>query len=124
MQTKDGKKYKANSERISLTPDSTVCVDNWLSDLRNTFQGIKLKRKDLVEWLIQSRSKELSGAEKKQIKDLFFDEVAHAQWIVKELRAAKERGEPKRLSDLLGTTRKPKPAAERKTTEANGGTDV
>jgi hypothetical protein len=121
MQTKEYKKKNANTERISLTPEAAARIDTWIGELQSSFRGIKLRRKSLVEWLIQSHSPELSNAEKKIIKNLFFDEVSHAQWLVRELRAAKGRGELTKISDLLGSPRKLQPNA---TAEENGGSDV
>lgn len=93
-------------ERVVLSETIKERLDEWIKDLTADCKGMKLSRRDLVEWLVQAREPQLSSSDKRSIKDTYFDEIAHTQWVLEELRAAKERGEGLTLADLLGTTSK------------------
>lgn len=92
-------------ERVVLSQVTVGRIDQWLADLEIYCRGIKLKRKDLVEWLVQTHSAGLSKTEMKAVKDRFFDEVAQAKWLLDTLKTAKDRGEQTKMADLLGTCR-------------------
>lgn len=96
------KQRAPKTERISLSEDANRRLDEWLKDLRLTYQGIKIRRKSLIEWLVLSHSIGLSASEKKCIKDTFFDDLQFAQWMVSRIKRAKDEGRSLSVRELIG----------------------
>ena len=95
------KKRQAYPDRITLKGEALQRVDNWLTQIRNQSKGVKISRNDLVQWLIERRAPTLDTDEQKALSELFFDEVAFAAWMLKEVRERKKRQESTALSEIL-----------------------
>ncbi len=95
------KKRRVNPERITVAKESLSRLSDWIEQIATEVKGIKLNRNDLVNWLIQNHASTLSADEVKEVERHFFDEVKFAEWALKELKAAKARGETTSLSEIL-----------------------
>jgi hypothetical protein len=98
-------KPKAKSvavSRIVLSEEASKYLCTWMSQLRTTCPGIRLKKHDLLSWLVSQKGNKLSSSDLKIIKERFHDEIELAEWVLKQLKAAKARNEKLSLAELLG----------------------
>lgn len=102
METPSKSKAKVSSLcRVILDEANGKHLEGWIEQLRGSCPGIRIKKQDLVSWLIQEKGEQLSPADLKAIRERFFDEVELAQWALEQLRAAKQRNEKLTLAGLL-----------------------
>jgi hypothetical protein len=97
-------KPKAKSiavSRIVLNEGNAKHLQEWVGQLREACPGIRVKKQDVVNWLISEKGSRLTPGDLKALKDRFFDDVALAEWALRQLRAAKARSEPLTLADLV-----------------------
>lgn len=91
--------------RIVLSDESERQVQGWISQLKESCPGIRVKKQDLVNWLISERDSQLSAVDTKSIKERFFGEIELAQWALLQLKAAKARNEKVTLAELIRSGR-------------------
>lgn len=118
---KTKRKRQANPDRITLGKVALEHLIRLENQIDKAFGGmIKLKNKELTNFLIEARSSDLTNAELKLIKERYFDEVRAAQWALQKLKAAKERGEELKLSAVLAELQTPfvKEKQKRKTDDS------
>lgn len=105
---KPKRKRQANPDRIVL---SKVALDNLAkleAQIEKAFGGmVRLKNKDLTNFLLEVRFSELTNSEMKMIRERYFDEVKAAILALQKLKQAKERGEELKLSDVLAQLQTP-----------------
>lgn len=105
---KPKRKRQANPDRIVL---SKVALDNLAkleAQIEKAFGGmVRLKNKDLTNFLLEVRFSELTSSELKMIRERYFDEVKAATLALQKLKQAKERGEELKLSDVLAQIQTP-----------------
>lgn len=87
--------------RIILNEENGKQLDSWIEQLKGSCPGIRIKKQDLVSWLIVEKGNCLSQGDLKTIRERFFDAVELAQWALEQLRAAKQRNEKLTLADLI-----------------------
>ena len=87
--------------RVILSEETANVLDAWAGQMETFCPGIRLKRQDLVAWLVSQKDKELSPSEQKSIKERFYDDIELATWALEQLKAAKARNEKVSLVDLI-----------------------
>lgn len=106
------RKRKAITDRIVLNQASLEAIARVMDQVDQAFGGlVKLGTKDVVNYLVQNRSSTLSTSDLNQIRAQFFDEVRAAQWALKQVKGAKERGESLSLGEVLAQMSLPKAKA-------------
>jgi hypothetical protein len=95
------KPKKAPTLRIIVTENNVSSLDLWIGQLEQFCPGIRLKRQDLVNWLIEEKGGLLSPNDLKRAKEQFYGEIELARWALDQLKAAKARNEKVTLNDLL-----------------------
>lgn len=91
--TTNKEKKQKHPDRITLPPNALEKLGRWIDFLHNKSAGIKVTRSDLVTWLINSHSENLSTSEVSDLEGKFFDNLKYAKWAVKEIMEARARGE-------------------------------
>ena len=77
-------------DRIVLDATTLAVVAKVQSQIEAVFNGlVKLTNKDVVNYLVQCRTSELSGQELDVLRQTHFDEVKAAKWAVERLQAAR-----------------------------------
>jgi hypothetical protein len=105
---KPKRKRQVNPDRITLSKASLENLMKLETQIDKAFGGmVKLKNKDLTNFLVEARTSDLTNAELKLIKERYFDEVRAAQWALHKLKEAKERGEELKLSAILAQLQTP-----------------
>ncbi len=87
--------------RIIVNEENGRHLQAWIAQLRESCPGIRIKKQDLVNWLVSEKGTRLTPADLKSIKERFFGEIELAQWALSQLKAAKARNEKVTLSDLI-----------------------
>jgi len=105
LENKNKPKSKSTTLRIALGEATALRLGQWCRQVSEICPGIRLKKQELVDWLITSSDERLGPAQIKSIRERFYDEVRLTEWALKELKAAKARNEKLSLSDLLPTTK-------------------
>lgn len=103
------KKKRIHADRIVVAQQSLEILKEWKDQITKEVKGLKVSIADLLNWLIQKQSKVLSPQQVRELSALFFDEVKFAEWVTRELKAAKARGEVLTLQDLVQSHQNPVP---------------
>lgn len=91
-----------HQDRVTLSQSSLERVDTWMSQIMSQSHGVSATRKDLVNWLILSRPVELTESEQSELRSQFFSEVRFLQQAIKDLKAARARGDGLTLQQIIG----------------------
>ena len=87
--------------RIALSEDAAKKLDLWAEQMEVFCPGIRLKRQQIIDWLISEKGAQLTASEQRSIKDQFYDDVELVTWALSQLKAAKAKNEKLSLADLL-----------------------
>ena len=95
---KPRKKYP---ERISLSHRSVEKVNKLLSELTLRQKGLKITKKDFVDWLIENFPQKISSRDEKDLVARFYDEEKFVLQMLKDIKEAKKNGEGISASQIL-----------------------
>lgn len=87
--------------RVVLSDSTAQKLDAWAKQMEVYCPGIRLKRQQLIEWLVNEKGPQLGTSDQRSVKDQFYDDVELAAWALEQLKAAKAKNEKLSLSDLL-----------------------
>lgn len=102
------KEQKTKVDRITLKSEEALKLDRWIEQMTLICPGISISRAGLVSWLVCLQPEILKPADRRQLKERFSNELKRAEWLVREIKGANERGEKPSIEDLLAAA---KPAA-------------
>ena len=94
--------------RIALTEESSSRLGKWLREVNTDLPGPCIRQKQLVEWLILSRSESLTRSDIQSIRESYIDEVDLAEWALQEIREARKSGRELKLRELVGPASQPR----------------
>jgi hypothetical protein len=80
--------------RIALDNESVQKVDQWVEQVNREAKGVRIKRNELVDWLIKSLPDTLKSRQIKRISNQFYDAVVDMESALKKAKEARARGEP------------------------------
>ena len=95
------KKKPRHPERPLLSPGSAQRIDHWVEMLAPRLSGRRLARADFINWLIMTRSENLSESELAALHDIHFDSVRALEWAVRAAKEALARGEPVDVQEIV-----------------------
>lgn len=105
---KPRRKRQANPDRITLSKSALENLAKLDTQVEKAFGGmVRLKNKEMTNFLLEVRFSELTNAELKMIRERYFDEVKAATLALQKLKEAKERGEDLKLSQVLAQLQTP-----------------
>lgn len=105
---KPRRKRQANPDRITLSKAALENLAKLDTQVEKAFGGmVRLKNKEMTNFLLEVRFSELTNAELKMIRERYFDEVKAATLALQKLKEAKERGEDLKLSQVLAQLQTP-----------------
>ena len=121
MKDRDAGEAKVRLNRLQTNPDRIVLDEETMTvakriahQLDEAFSGIvKLKTKEIINFILQSRSHLFDKSELKAIREKHFDDVRAAQWALEQLQLAKGRGENLTLHDVLARIQTPPQVSDR-----------
>lgn len=97
---KEKSKRTHHFDRVTLSGEALTRIDGWIEQVTKN-KGVSVSRKDCLNWFILQHSANLSSEEIAQLEIQFFDEIRFLSQSLKEMRAARARGESVDLSALL-----------------------
>ena len=95
------KKKPRHPERPLLGPESAQRIDRWIETLAPRLSGRRLARADIINWLIMTRSEDLSDGELAALHDLHYDPVRALEWAVRAAKEAQARGEQVDVQEIV-----------------------
>ena len=116
MENQANKKEKKVVERIVVNDENLKKIDAWIGTVTQKKNGLKLKRKDVVNWLIAITPDNLPANLEKKLIELFYDEEMLLKEALKAIQKAKKNGQSLSLKEYFQDA-KPKIKYERSKTE-------
>lgn len=93
-------------EHVALSTSSSQKVDAWLEQISTKRKGVKISRKDFVNWLIEKSPDNLSGGDLSALIERFYDEAAFLRQLLRDVKQAKADGKTESGFELIVKTKK------------------
>lgn len=100
-------------EHVALSATSTQKINAWLEQVNLKKKGVKISRKDFINWLIEKSPENLSGGDLSVLIERFYDEAKFLRQRLREVSQAKAEGKTDTGFELV---LKPKKSEIRKDT--------
>jgi len=93
-------------EHVALSAVSVIKINSWLEQASVRKKGIKISRKEFVNWLIEKSPDNLSGGDLSALTDRFFDEAKFLRHLLREVKLAKASGKTDTGFELIVKAKK------------------
>lgn len=93
-------------EHIALSETSTTKINSWFEQINSKKKGVKISRKDFINWLIEKSPDTLSGGDLSALIDRFYDEAAFLRQLLRDVKLAKSEGKNNTGFELVLKTKK------------------
>lgn len=89
------------NQRMHISKDNIDKLDKWHLQVMNALPSAKLKKSDLLNWLLEQLSIDLSSTQLSEIGKRFFDPLLALKVTAKKVREAKDSGQYVNFQDLI-----------------------
>src|ERR1700693_187365 len=79
--------------RVALEDESVNKIDRWVEQVNREAKGVRIKRNELLDWMVQSLPDTLKSRQIKRISKRFYDAVIYMESELKKAKEARARGE-------------------------------
>ena len=79
-------------EHIALSEIASEKITNWIEQTAHKKKGVRITRKNFVNWLIEKSPENLGGADLNSLIDRFYDEASFLRQLLREVNKAKKDG--------------------------------
>lgn len=93
-------------EHVALSEASIQKINAWLEQASVKKKGVKITRKDFINWLIEKSPDNLSGGDLSALIERFYDEAKFLRHLLREVNQAKADGKTETGFELVVKTRK------------------
>lgn len=93
-------------EHVALSAASIRKINAWLEQASLKKKGVKISRKDFINWLIEKSPDNLSGGDLSALIDRFYDEAKFLRHLLREVNQAKADGKTDTGFELVVKTKK------------------
>lgn len=93
-------------EHIALSETSTMKINSWFEQINTKKKGVKISRKDFMNWLIEKSPDTLSAGDLSALIERFYDEAAFLRQLLKEVKTAKAQGKSTTGFEFVVKTKK------------------
>lgn len=100
------KKTAKRHEHIALSDLSSEKITNWIEQAANKKKGVRITRKDFVNWLIEKSPENLGGGDLNSLTDRFYDEASFLRQLLREVNKAKKDGQAAPALEFIVRTKK------------------
>lgn len=114
----EDKKIRNKLDHVALTDPSVQKINSWFDFISNKKRGVKISRKDFVNWLIERLADTPSNSDVNALIDRFYDEEAFLRQLLRELKQTRRDGQETKLEFII-KMRKGEPKHETLTAVAN-----
>lgn len=94
-------KRKKHPDRVSLSVESLLIIDNFISELSRNNKGVKVCRKSIVEWLVEKKLTALCELDIQGIAEAFYDEERFLKDVITSYKRLKANDEELSLEELI-----------------------
>lgn len=105
-------KEKIRRDFIALTEHSSQKITAWLDQIRTKKKGVKVTKKDLLNWIIERNSDVLSNSDLNAIVERFYDEEALLRQLLRDVKKARQEGSTEASLELIVRPKKTEPKKE------------
>lgn len=88
-----GKKISKRYEHIALSENASDKITNWIEQVSVKKKGVRISRKDFVNWLVEKSQENLSNGDLNSLIDRFYDEASFLRQLLREVKTAKKNGQ-------------------------------
>jgi hypothetical protein len=99
-------------EHIALSLLASEKITNWIEQAANKKKGVRITRKDFVNWLIEKSPENLGGADLNSLIDRFYDEASFLRQLLREVKTAKKNGQTEPALEFIVRAKKPEQKKE------------
>lgn len=93
-------------EHIALSELASEKITNWIEQAANKKKGVRITRKDFVNWLIEKSPENLGGADLNSLIDRFYDEASFLRQLLREVKTAKKNGQTEPALEFIVRAKK------------------
>jgi hypothetical protein len=97
---------KSKLDHVALTEDSSKKIKAWIEQVAQKKKGVKISKKQFVNWLIEKMQENLSSSDLSSLIDKFFDERKLLRLLLRESAKAKAEGREDAGFELVVKTKK------------------
>lgn len=97
---------KEKLDHVALKPESSRKINAWIEQVNLKKKGVKISRKQFVNWLIEKMPENLSSSDLASLIDHFFDERKLLRLLLRESAKAKAEGREDSGFELVVKTKK------------------
>ncbi|PWU15003.1 MAG: hypothetical protein C5B49_12375 [Bdellovibrio sp.] len=101
------KKVRPRVEHVALEEESSQKINAWLEQVNAKKKGVKISRKDFVNWLIQKSPDNLSNGDLSALIEQFYNETWFLRQLLRDSNAAKAEGRSDLGFELVIRPKKP-----------------
>lgn len=87
------KKTSKRYEHIALSETASEKISNWIEQIGVKKKGVRISRKDFVNWLVEKSPENLSNGDLNSLIDRFYDEASFLRQLLREVKNAKKNGQ-------------------------------
>ena len=106
------KKTVKRYEHIALSELSSEKITNWIEQTANKKKGVRITRKDFVNWLIEKSPENLGSGDMNSLTDRFYDEASFLRQLLRDVKNAKKNGQTEPALEFIIRTKKVEPKRE------------
>lgn len=88
---------KKRQDHVALTEESVRKVSGWFNYISSKKRGVKISRKDFVNWLIERLPETPSNGDVGALVERFYDEEAFLRQLLREVKRTKQDGQESTL---------------------------
>ena len=103
---------KPKLDHVALNRESSQKINAWIDQVSLKKKGVKISRKQFVNWLIEKMPENLSSSDLASLIDHFFDERKLLRLLLRESAKAKAEGREDAGFELVVKTKKPENKTE------------
>lgn len=95
------KKTSKRYEHIALSETASEKLSNWIEQIGVKKKGVRISRKDFVNWLIEKSPENLSNGDLNSLIDRFYDEASFLRQLLREVKNAKKNGQTESTLEFI-----------------------
>jgi len=114
-------KISKRYEHIALSETASAKITGWLEQVGIKKKGVRITRKDFVNWLVEKSPENLSNGDLNSLIDRFYDEASFLRQLLREVKIAKKNGQTEHALEFIVRTKK---TDQKKDETANASEEV
>lgn len=92
-EVKEAMKTKKREEHVALSELASAKITNWTQQVNAKKKGVRITRKDFVNWLIEKSPELLGSGDLNSLIERFYDEATFLRQLLRDVKTRREAGE-------------------------------